>query len=72
MRHFHILIALLVGLTSPAVAQENNTNKYSIDGKHRGLDFSISAGYMVLETQRDQLFCLSKLVLANSFILIYM
>lgn len=45
MRHFHILIALLVGLTSPAVAQENNTNKYSIDGKHRGLDFSISAGY---------------------------
>lgn len=45
MRHFHILIALLVGLTSPAVAQESNTNKYSIDGKHRGLDFSISAGY---------------------------
>lgn len=45
MRHFHILIALLVGLTSPAVAQENNTNKYSIDGKHRGLDFSINAGY---------------------------
>lgn len=45
MRHFHILIALLVGLTSPAVAQKNNTNKYSIDGKHRGLDFSISAGY---------------------------
>lgn len=45
MRHFHILIALLVGLTSPTVAQENNTNKYSIDGKHRGLDFSISAGY---------------------------
>ena len=27
---------------------------------------------LVLETQRDQLFCLSKLVLANSFILIYM
>ena len=45
MRHFHILIALLVGLTSPTVAQENNTNTYSIDGKHRGLDFSISAGY---------------------------
>lgn len=45
MRHFHILIALLVGLTSPTVAQENNTNIYSIDGKHRGLDFSISAGY---------------------------
>lgn len=45
MRHLHILIALLVGLTNPAVAQENNTNKYSIDGKHRGLDFSISAGY---------------------------
>lgn len=45
MRHFHILIALLIGLTSPTVAQENNTNTYSIDGKHRGLDFSISAGY---------------------------
>lgn len=45
MRHLHILIALLVGLTNPAVAQENNTNKYSIDGKHRGLDFSISAEY---------------------------
>lgn len=45
MRHFHILIALLVGLTSPTVAQENNTNTYSIDGKHRGLDFSISTGY---------------------------
>lgn len=45
MRHLHILIALLVGLTNPAVAQENNKNKYSIDGKHRGLDFSISAGY---------------------------
>lgn len=45
MRHFHILIALLVGLTSPAVAQENNTKTYSIDGKHRGLDFSIGAGY---------------------------
>jgi len=45
MRHFHILIALLIGLTSPAVAQENNTKTYSIDGKHRGLDFSISAGY---------------------------
>ena len=45
MRHFHILIALLVGFINPAAAQENNTNKYSIDGKHRGLDFSISAGY---------------------------
>lgn len=45
MRHLHILIALLIGLTSPAVAQENNTKTYSIDGKHRGLDFSISAGY---------------------------
>ena len=45
MRHFHILIALLIGLTSPAVAQENNTKTYSIDGKHRGLDFSIGAGY---------------------------
>lgn len=45
MRHLHILIALLVGLTSPTVAQENNTKTYSIDGKHRGLDFSISAGY---------------------------
>lgn len=45
MRHFHILIALLTGLTSPAVAQENNTKTYSIDGKHRGLDFSIGAGY---------------------------
>ena len=42
MRHFHILIALLVGFINPAAAQEN---KYSIDGKHRGLDFSISAGY---------------------------
>ena len=45
MRHLHILIALLVGFTSPTVAQENNTKTYSIDGKHRGLDFSISAGY---------------------------
>lgn len=45
MRHLHILIALLAGLTSPTVAQENNTKAYSIDGKHRGLDFSISAGY---------------------------
>lgn len=45
MRHFHILIALLIGLTSPAVAQENNTKTYSIDGKHRGLDFSIGVGY---------------------------
>lgn len=45
MRHFHILIALLIGLTSPAIAQENNTKTYSIDGKHRGLDFSIGAGY---------------------------
>lgn len=42
MRHFHILIALLVGFINPAAAQEN---KYSIDGKHRGLDFSIDAGY---------------------------
>lgn len=39
---FHILIALLVGFINPAAAQEN---KYSIDGKHRGLDFSINAGY---------------------------
>lgn len=42
MRHFHILIVLLVGFINPAAAQEN---KYSIDGKHRGLDFSINAGY---------------------------
>ena len=42
MRHFHILIALLVGFLNPTAAQEN---KYSIDGKHRGLDFSINAGY---------------------------
>ena len=42
MRHFHILIALLAGFINPAAAQEN---KYSIDGKHRGLDFSINAGY---------------------------
>lgn len=42
MRHLHILIALLVGFINPAAAQEN---KYSIDGKHRGLDFSINAGY---------------------------
>lgn len=42
MRHFHILIALLVGFINPAAAQEN---KYGIDGKHRGLDFSINAGY---------------------------
>lgn len=42
MRHFHILIALLVGFINPTAAQEN---KYSIDGKHRGLDFSINAGY---------------------------
>lgn len=45
MRHFHILIALLVSFITPAVAQENKTNTYSIDGKHRGLDFSINAGY---------------------------
>lgn len=42
MRHLHILIALLVGFINPAAAQEN---KYGIDGKHRGLDFSINAGY---------------------------
>lgn len=42
MRHFHILIALLVGFINPAAAQEN---KYSIDGKLRGLDLSINAGY---------------------------
>lgn len=42
MRHFYILIALLAGFINPAAAQEN---KYSIDGKHRGLDFSINAGY---------------------------
>lgn len=42
MRHFHILIALLAGFINTAAAQEN---KYSIDGKHRGLDFSINAGY---------------------------
>lgn len=42
MKHLHILIALLVWFINPAAAQEN---KYSIDGKHRGLDFSISAGY---------------------------
>lgn len=41
MRHFHILIALLVGFINPTAAQEN---KCSIDGKHRGLDFSINAG----------------------------
>lgn len=45
MRQFHILIALLVSFITPAVAQENKTNTYSIDGKHRGLDFSINAGY---------------------------
>lgn len=45
MRHLHILIALLVSFISSAVAQENKENTYSIDGKHRGLDFSISAGY---------------------------
>lgn len=42
MRHFYILIALLAGFINPAAAQDN---KYSIDGKHRGLDFSINAGY---------------------------
>lgn len=42
MRHFYVLIALLAGFINPAAAQEN---KYSIDGKHRGLDFSINAGY---------------------------
>lgn len=42
MRHFYILIALLAGFINTAAAQEN---KYSIDGKHRGLDFSINAGY---------------------------
>lgn len=42
MRHFYILIALLAGFINPAAAQEN---KYGIDGKHRGLDFSINAGY---------------------------
>ena len=44
MRHLHILIALLAWFISSAAAQEN---KYSIDGKHRGLDFSINAGYNV-------------------------
>ena len=33
---------MLAGFINPAAAQEN---KYSIDGKHRGLDFSINAGY---------------------------
>lgn len=42
MRHFYILIALLAGFINTAAAQEN---KYSIDGKHRGQDFSINAGY---------------------------
>lgn len=42
MRHFYVLIALLAGFINPTAAQEN---KYSIDGKHRGLDFSINAGY---------------------------
>lgn len=42
MRHFYILIALLAGFINTAAAQEN---KYSIDGKHRGLDFCINAGY---------------------------
>ena len=42
MRHLYILTALLLGFINPAAAQEN---KYGIDGKHRGLDFSINAGY---------------------------
>ena len=33
---------MLAGFINTAAAQEN---KYSIDGKHRGLDFSINAGY---------------------------
>ena len=33
---------MLLGFINPAAAQEN---KYGIDGKHRGLDFSINAGY---------------------------
>ncbi len=33
---------MLAGFINPAAAQEN---KYGIDGKHRGLDFSINAGY---------------------------
>lgn len=42
MRYLYILTALLLGFINPAAAQEN---KYGIDGKHRGLDFSINAGY---------------------------
>lgn len=42
MRHLYILTALLLGFINPAAAQEN---KYGIDDKHRGLDFSINAGY---------------------------
>lgn len=42
MRHLYILTALLLGFINPAAAQEN---KYGINGKHRGLDFSINAGY---------------------------
>lgn len=68
MRHLHILIALLVGLTNPAVAQENNTNKYSIDGKHRGLDFSISAGYNAgVEDSKESTFLPLEIGLGKQF-----
>ena len=69
MRHLYILTALLLGFINPAAAQEN---KYGIDGKHRGLDFSINAGYNAgVGDIRDHLFCLLKLVLASSSIPIY-
>lgn len=72
MRHFHILIALLVSFITPAVAQENKTNAYSIDGKHRGLDFSINAGYNAgVGDMKGSSFCLLRLVLASSSIPIY-
>lgn len=35
-------MSIAFGFINPAAAQEN---KYGIDGKHRGLDFSINAGY---------------------------
>lgn len=45
MKLHNIFLALLLVVTLPATAQENTSKEYSIDGKHRGLDFSINGGY---------------------------
>lgn len=45
MKLYNIFLAFLLGVMLPATAQETSSKEYSIDGKHRGLDFSINSGY---------------------------